>query len=376
MTSNDSKRLDWFRLYLSENVGPATFKKLLDFFSSPTKALDHVEEWAKRGGAKHPIKIADITTAEKQLEMAEKLGVKLFFSDEPDYPQMLKQISDYPPILFTLGHPVLFSKQCVALVGTRAATLNGKTFASKIAQELAEHDYVIVSGMAKGIDRAAHIGALNCPDKGGTIAVLGTPIDTAYPPENQDLYNEIKERGCLISEFPFGTALIPQNFPRRNRIISGLSVGVVVIEANLKSGSLITAKEALSQGRDVFAVPGSPLDPRAAGPNALIQEGATLVTKATDIIDTLNNNKTFRLSDTIVPDEYQLNIETLEKDIDKARAVVLENLGPEMVGIDDLIRATNLTPRIVNVILTQLELAGRLEHFPGNRIALIYGEKE
>ena len=376
MTSIDAQHLDWLRLYLSENVGPATFKKLLDFFGSPTTALEHVEDWAQKGGAKRPIKIAEIKAVEKQLKQAEKMGVTLLFSDDTDYPNLLKQISDYPPVLYVLGHLHLLKKQCIGLVGTRAATLNGKTFAAQIAQQLAEQDYVVVSGLAKGIDRAAHIGALKSIGNGGTIAVLGTDIGTVYPPENQDIYDEIKDRGCLISEFPFDTALIPQNFPRRNRIISGLSEGIIVIEANLKSGSLITAKEALTQGREIFAVPGSPLDPRAAGPNALIQEGATLVTNVQDIIDTLQNNKTFHLSDSITTNDYQLDVKSLEKDIDHARQIVLENLSPEMVEIDELIRATQLTPRLVNIVLTQLELAGRLEHFPGNRIALIYGGKE
>lgn len=371
------ERIDWLRLALSENVGPATFRKLLSIFSTPTQALKNIESWAKQGGAKRTPKVADEKQAHIQIQKAEKIGAQILLSCDSEYPQSLKQISDAPPVLFVLGHTHLLSKKCVAMVGTRAATLNGKNFAAHLSKELAEQDYVIVSGMAKGIDTAAHVGALqNQSDKGGTIAVLGTSIDEVYPPENKNLYNEIKERGCLISEFPFDTPLKPQNFPRRNRIISGLSEGVIVIEANLKSGSLITAKEALSQGREVFAVPGSPLDPRAAGPNALIQDGATLVTQTRDITDVLENNQTFHLADTFKPDEYQLDHIPEQKDIDKARALVLENLSPEMIEIDELIRATKLDARLVHIVLTQLELAGRIEHFTGNRIALIYGEKE
>ena len=375
MSSKENNRINWLRLYLSENVGPATFKKLLDFFGSAEGALENISDWAQRGGSKRPIKVADIREAEAQLSRADKLGVRVLLSNENDYPFLLKQISDAPPVLFTWGHNMLFKKEAVAVVGTRAATLNGKNFATHLAHQLAEQDYVVISGMAKGIDRAAHIGALqNMTGSGGTIAILGTPIDTPYPSQNQDIYDEIKERGCLVSEFPFGTALIPQNFPRRNRIISGLSKGVVVIEANLKSGSLITAREALAQGRDVFAVPGSPLDPRSAGPNTLIQEGATLVTKIQDITDVLRSQTTdFHLMDTIPLTDYKLEVLPQESDIDKARQIVLENLGPEMVEIDALIRETGIETRLVNIVLTQLELAGRLEHFSGNRIALIYG---
>lgn len=373
----EQERVDWLRLAFSENVGPATFRKLLAIFSTPQNALDNIENWAKQGGAKRTIKIADEKHIQQQIKKAEKIGAQILLSCDENYPALLKQISDAPPVLFVLGHAHLLNKRCLAMVGTRAATLNGKNFASHLAKELAEQDYVIVSGMAKGIDRAAHTGALqNTNENGGTIAVLGTPLDIVYPAENQDLYDEIKERGCLISEFPFGTQLLPQNFPRRNRIISGLSEGVIVIEANLRSGSLITAKEALSQGREVFAVPGSPLDPRAQGPNALIQDGATLVTQTRDVTEVLDNMQTFHLSDTIATADYQLDHIPETKEIDRARELILENLSPEMIEIDELIRATKLDARLVHIVLTQLELAGRIEHFTGNRIALIYGEKE
>ncbi|MBQ3696213.1 MAG: DNA-processing protein DprA [Alphaproteobacteria bacterium] len=373
----EQEKIDWLRLAFSENVGPATFRKLVKIFGTPKKALDNINDWAKQGGAKRSIQIAQEKAVLEQLDKAKKIGANFLLSCDDDYPKLLKQISDAPPVLFVLGHSYLLTKRCISIVGTRAATLNGKNFATHLAKELCEQDYVVISGMAKGIDRAAHTGALqNTNGKGGTIAVLGTAIDEIYPPENKDIYDEIKERGCLVSEFPFDTPLKPQNFPRRNRIISGLAEGVIVIEANLRSGSLITAKEALSQGREVFAVPGSPLDPRAAGPNALIQDGATLVTQTRDITDVLENNKSFHLSDTLIPNDYQLDHIPAQKEIDQARALVLENLSPEMIEIDELIRATNLDARLVHIVLTQLELAGRLEHFTGNRVALIYGDKE
>jgi len=372
-----SEKLDWIRLSLSENVGPATFKRLISFFGTATKALTHLEDWAQKGGAKKNITIADMKSAELQITKAKEIGAQILLSTDTLYPSALKQISDAPPVLFALGHTSLLNQKSVAIVGTRGATLNGKNFAAKLALELTQQDYIVVSGMAKGIDRAAHIGALqNADGHGGTIAVLGTQIDTAYPKENQDIYDQIRERGCLVSDFPFGTKLNPCNFPRRNRIISGLSRGVVVIEANLKSGSLITAKEAQAQGRQVLAVPGSPLDPRAAGPNMLIQQGATLVTSVKDVTNALDHIESFYLSDTLNPNEYQLDFDKIEKDIDHARHIVLENLGPEMIETDALIRATGIPARLVSIVLTQLELAGRLEHFPGNRIALIYGDKK
>ena len=373
----EQERIAWLRLALSENVGPVTFQKLISIFGSPQRALENLADWAKQGGAKKAIKIASEKSAEAQYQKTEKIGAKLIFSCDHDYPTLLQQISDAPPILFVLGHTHLLTQKCVAMVGTRAATLNGKNFASHLANDLSAQDYVVVSGMAKGIDRAAHVGALqNTNGKGGTIAVLGTSIDVVYPTENKDIYDEIKDRGCLVSEFPFDATLTPQNFPRRNRIISGLSEGVVVIEANLRSGSLITAKEAISQGREVFAVPGSPLDPRAAGPNSLIQDGATLVTQARDITDVLNHLTSFHLSEISHTNEYHLDQIPEQTEIDKARALILENLSPETIEIDTLIRETKLDTRLVHIVLTQLELAGRLEHFTGNRIALIYGEKK
>ncbi|MBP5344023.1 MAG: DNA-processing protein DprA [Alphaproteobacteria bacterium] len=364
--------INCLRLSMSENVGPATFKRLVSFFGSAEEALKNINDFAQMGGRKTKVQIAPIAKAEAQLKQAEKVEASILTIQDKAYPSLLKHISDPPPILFTLGKQEILNKEILALVGTRNASLNGKNFAQFLAQELATQGYVIASGMARGIDKAAHIGALQAPE-GTTVAVLGTSVDTVYPEENKDIYAQIKEKGCIISEFPFGTQLNPVNFPRRNRIISGLSQGVIVVEANLKSGSLITAKEALSQGREVFAVPGSPLDPRSAGPNMLIQDGATLVTKALDVIEALKKQTTFHLKDTLNATDYKLDMKQIQNNLEKAYDIVMENLGPEMIEIDTLIRATGLDSQMVNVVLTQLELAGRLEHFTGNRVALIYG---
>lgn len=369
---NEQNLINCLRLSMSTNVGPATFKRLVSFFGSAEEALKNVNEFAQMGGRKTKVQIAPVAAAEAQIKRAEKIGASIITIQDKDYPSLLKYISDPPPILFILGSQGLLNKEILALVGTRNASLNGKNFAQFLAKELAEQGYVIASGMARGIDKAAHMGALQTVD-GATIAVLGTSVDTIYPEENKDIYEQIKERGCLVSEFPFGTQLNPMNFPRRNRIISGISLGVIVVEANLKSGSLITAKEALSQGREVFAVPGSPLDPRSAGPNMLIQDGALLVTKAVDVIESLKKQTTFHLKDTVLASDYKLDMNQIQNNLAKAYDIVLENLGPDMVEVDTLIRATGLDSQMVNVVLTQLELSGQLEHFPGNRVALIYG---
>ena len=375
LMKNEQNLINSLRLSMSTNIGPATFKRLINFFGSAENALQNINEFAQMGGRKTKVQLAPVEAAEAQIKRAEKIGASILTMQDKTYPTLLKYISDPPPILFILGSPDILNKEMLALVGTRNASLNGKNFTQFLSKELAEQGYVIASGMARGIDKAAHIGALKSSER-TTVAVLGTSVDTIYPEENKDIYEQIKEKGCIISEFPFGTQLNPINFPRRNRIISGLSVGVIVIEANLKSGSLITAKEALSQGREVFAVPGSPLDPRSAGPNMLIQDGAVLVTKAWDIIETLKKQTNFHLKDTIHASDYKLDMKQIQSNIEKAYDIVLENLGPEMVEIDSLIRSTGLDSQMVNVVLTQLELAGRLEHFPGNRVALIYGVKK
>ena len=371
----DQKRIDWLRLSLSENVGPATFRQLVSYFGSAGEALKHIDELAKRGGGQRKIQVATEKQAEAQINRSEKTGAEILISSDADYPFLLKQIKDAPPVLFVLGHKSLLSQNAVAVVGTRNASLNGKNIARFLAAGLIEQNYSVVSGMAKGIDAAAHTGALasGVVNESGTIAVLGTPVDEIYPLENKELYAEIKERGCLVSELPFGTVLTPQNFPRRNRIISGLSMGVVVIEAQLKSGSLITAKEAANQGREVFAVPGFPMDPRSAGPNALIQDGATLVQSAKDIVDALQKERSFHLEENSGAAEYQLDFHSIEGNLDAVREKVLENLSAEPVEVDALVRATESTMQEVNVVLVELELAGRLERHPGNRVSLIYG---
>lgn len=376
MILSEQQKKEWMQLAFSENVGPITFHSLLNFFGSPKEALSHVDEFARRGGRTREIKIADERQVDEQLKLAEEFDAQIIVSGEKNYPKLLKKITDMPPVLFVKGHFVLTQKNAVALVGTRNASLNGRSFARKLALDLAQKDYVVVSGMAKGIDTAAHEGALGSDvGIGGTIAVVGTPVNEVYPAENDGLFKEICARGCVISELPFGSPTSPQNFPRRNRIISGLSKGVCVVEAQAKSGSLITARLAKEQERLIFAVPGFPLDARSEGPNKLIKQGALLVEMADDILcelEDLTNQSRFaepEVQGNIIVSSYP---SVTDNELDKARKVIVDSLSSHPTGIDELIRGTELTSQIVSIILVELELAGRIERHPGGRVSLLF----
>ncbi len=366
--------LAWIQLALSENVGPVTFRQLLQFFGSCEEALKHITEIAAQGGAKRKIKLCSEKMAEAQLTRAQEIDANILTYQDTNYPKLLKQISDAPPFLFVLGHDTLLNQRCVGVVGTRNASINGRNMARILSSELVQKEFCVVSGMAKGIDTAAHEGALSITNSiAGTIAVLGTPVDEIYPKENADLYAQIKERGCIVSEFAFGSQMAPTNFPRRNRIISGVSEGIVVIEAQVQSGSLITAREALSQGREVLAVPGFPLEPRSKGPNALIKDGATLVESAQDVMDVLNQNQRFHLSEAMAEVPEIPDFHALSDDVNHAREDVVNALSAEPVEVGALVRSTGVPLAVINIILVELELAGRLERHPGNSVSLIYG---
>ena len=373
---SEQQKKEWMQLAFSENVGPITFHSLLSFFGTPKEALAHVDEFARRGGRTREIKIADERQVDEQLRLAEEFDTQIIVSGEKDYPRLLKKTTDMPPVLFVRGHFVLTQKNAVALVGTRNASLNGRSFARRLALDLAQKDYVVVSGMAKGIDTAAHEGALGADiGMGGTIAVVGTPLNEVYPAENDALFKQICERGCVLSELPFGSPTSPQNFPRRNRIISVLSKGVCVVEAQGKSGSLITARLAKEQERLLFAVPGFPLDARSEGPNKLIKQGATLVESATDILyelEDLTNQHRFNEPDAfdevIMPSYPSVS----DNELDKARKIITDSLSSQPTGVDELIRGTELTAQIVSIILVELELAGRIERHPGGRVSLLF----
>ncbi len=362
--------LDVMRLIRSENVGPVTFFKLVSYFGSVKAALDGIPDMAKRGGRKRPIKIAHQGDAEKELEALEKFGARCIRYGEAHYPKLLHTIHDPPPLLFALGNPHIWNDYLnVGLVGARNASANGCRFAMKISQELGKERFTIISGLARGIDGAAHQGAMAT----GTVGVIAGGIDTLYPPEHTDLYAQMREEGAIITEQPFGSQPQARHFPARNRIISGMSHGIVVVEASLKSGSLITARMALEQNREVFSVPGSPLDPRCKGTNQLIREGAVVTESAEDIMRHLKRLTNIPFSE---PDnlQYQPPASALpdENTLESARKLITEKLGPEAVLVDELIAQCQLKANVVMTVLLEMELAGRVQRHPGNRVSLSF----
>lgn len=366
-TPNDQERLDWLRLARTDNVGPITFARLMDLYGSPTEALKNLPDLAKRGGRKTPLNAPPESAIIKEYAALTKLGGQVLTWADEAYPDILRSADDSPPVIACLGNMALLTKSSIAIVGARNASLNGKKFASKLAADLGAKGQVVVSGLARGIDTAAHEGSLNT----GTIAVVAGGIDVIYPPENTALYERIKEGGLIIAESPLGAQPLAQHFPRRNRIVSGLARGVVVVEATLRSGSLITARMAGEQGRELWAVPGHPLDPRAEGPNHLIREGAGLVRSADDILENLLHFDGGGLRDfQLVQAPMPIRFEDPHKLPDGAEDLVLNQLSFAPCGIDELIRASGLTPAYVQTILLELELAGRVKRHPGNRISL------
>lgn len=364
----DTDRLAWLRLIRSENVGPVTFVRLLERFGSPAKALEALPELAKRGGRKRPIKICSGAQAEREMEAARHMGARLICAAEPDFPPLLAATDGGPPVLYVLGHAHLLTKPVVAMVGARNASIAARNFARKLAMDLGPAGYVVASGLARGLDTAAHEGSL----AHGTIAVMAGGADVIYPPENARLHAAICAEGAVVSEMPPGTEPQASYFPRRNRIISGLARGVVVTEATARSGSLITARLAAEQGREVMAVPGSPLDPRCEGPNALIKDGATLIRGVRDVLDALSGLSGSRMEEP-QGDLFQAPRPPppSENDLSLARTSVTESLGSTPVTVDEIIRQCQLSPSVVSMVLLELELAGRLERRAGNRVSML-----
>jgi len=367
MPPSKNEQLDWLRLIRSQNVGPITFYKLLERFGTAHAALNALPDLAKRGGAK-AFKAHPKADAEQEIEALAKLGGQVVLRTDDNYPPLLSQVEDAPPVLSVLGHAHLLKKRTVAVVGARNASLNGKNFARRISADLGAAGMLIASGMARGLDAAAHEGAMDS----GTVAVLGGGVDVIYPRENETLYHQLIERGVIISEVELGTQPQARHFPRRNRIISGMARGTVVAEASLNSGSLITARMALEQGREVFAVPGSPSDPRASGCNKLLKDGANLTQNAEDVLEVLTPILSSPLSEP-KPLEFK-NKPTHpvdDREIDKARVEIQEMLSPAPVTVDELVRNCQFSLAAVSLVLLELELAGRLERHPGNRVSLI-----
>jgi DNA processing protein len=361
----EEQRLDWLRLIRSDNVGPRTFRALVNHCGGARAALAALPDLARRGGARRPARVHSRQDAERELAAARSFGVTLVALGEPDYPHRLQMIDDAPPLLAVRGKAAALVPPMVAIVGARNASAAGMRFGERLARELGAAGLAVVSGLARGIDAAAHRGSLST----GTVAVLAGGHDRVYPPEHGELAAAIAASGALVSEMPLGWEPRARDFPRRNRLISGLAAGVVVVEAAKRSGSLITARCALEQGREVFAVPGSPLDPRAEGSNDLIKQGATVVTEAADVTGVLAPILHEPMPRALA-EPAPLPPAGAEPDADE-RARIVALLGPTPVPLDDLVRLSESTPAIVRVVLLELELAGRLERHGGALVSLL-----
>lgn len=358
----DARHVAKLRLARSQNIGPVTYAQLLARFGTADAALNAIPDLARRGGGRAP-KLADLRNIEAEMTEVERLGARYIFLHEHPYPAALAQIQTAPPALIVKGDVTLLNKPLIAIVGARNASAAARRFARELAFKLGGEGYVVVSGLARGIDTAGHNGAL----ESGTIAVIAGGIDVFYPPENEALQRDIAERGVLIAEQPPGSEPKARHFPYRNRIIAGLGMGTIVVEAAPKSGSLITARQANEFGRDVMAVPGSPLDPRAQGCNQLIRDGATLIQNVEDVLTAM---QPFDVPKIQAPEE-SYTPEPVSPDVNpRQRQTVTELLGPVPVSVDELIRESGVSPSAVQTVLLELELAGRLDRHAGGRVSI------
>lgn len=359
------------RLIRSDNVGPATFRDLINHFGSAEAALEALPELSRRGGAARAVRIATQAEAEQEMEAAARHGAVFIGVGEPDYPPALRQIDGVPPLIAARGDLTAATKPSVGIVGSRNASISGAKFAAMIARDCGRAGYVITSGLARGIDTAAHRASLDT----GTIAVLAGGLDRPYPPENLALLDEITSgSGLAVSEMPFGWEPRSRDFPRRNRLIAGISLGIVVVEAAERSGSLITARMAADFGRLVFAVPGSPLDPRCQGTNGLLKQGAIITTGSDDVLVTLSPLSQLDLFSSPMiedPGKGDGGYDLLLPD-DDARSIIVGALGPTPVEVDDIIRHTGLPPSTVYLTLLELDLAARLHRHSGGLVSLSY----
>lgn len=367
---SDAQKLAWLRLIRSENVGPITFRNLINRYGSASDAIDAIPELSARGGIRRAIRVCPAEQAEAEMDAAAQSGIHIVALGEPDYPNLLQHIDGAPPLLFVRGKTDILTKPSIAIVGSRNCSAAGARLAAELAGGLAEAGFTIASGLARGIDAAAHKATLAT----GTVAVLAGGADTVYPENHVDLAKEVAETGALVSEMPIGYLPRGKDFPRRNRIISGVAIGTVVVEAAVRSGSLITARLAGEQGRDIFAVPGSPLDPRTEGTNRLLKQGATLVTSFADILESVAPQLDAPSKFTGPSDgRYTLESGGQDwKDInDDDRGIIVQALSLTPVTIDEIVRHTEKPAGAVISVLMELELAGRVERHPGQRVSLL-----
>lgn len=355
------RRESRLRLLRSANIGPITYRHLIARFGTAESALDALPLLAARGGGNAP-RIADAGAVRREIAQVEKLGARHLFIDDPDYPLLLAELESAPPALIVRGSVALARRNCVAMVGARNASAAACRFARQLALGLVDAGVTVVSGLARGIDTAAHNGAL----AGGTIGVIASGIDIAFPPENAELQERVARDGLLLAEQPPGTEPLARFFPSRNRIIAGLAIGTVVVEAVPRSGSLITARIAAEAGREVMAVPGSPLDPRAQGCNLLIREGATLVQSVDDILEAIRPIDAHVVRAPVRSFEGPPPADAS----DAERRQIGALLGPVPVAVDELIRQSGVGAAVVQMILLEFELAGRLDRHAGGRVSL------
>ncbi|NTJ42122.1 DNA-protecting protein DprA [Agrobacterium larrymoorei] len=366
----ERQKFAWLRLIRSDNIGPVTFRELINHFGSAEKALEALPDLAKRGGGSRAPRIAVASDVERELETAERFGARFVGIGEPDYPPALREIDGAPPLIAMKGSGQTAMRPSLGIVGSRNASINGAKFAAMLARQCGQVGYTIASGLARGIDAAAHAASLST----GTVAMLAGGLNKPYPPENFRLLDDIYENGgTTISEMPFGWEPRARDFPRRNRLIAGVSMGVLIVEAAERSGSLITARLAGEFGRLVFAVPGSPLDSRCHGTNRLIKDGAMLVTEAADILDAMKP-----LIEPGLPMHHVAKERAEDNDMsppgDDDRSIVANALGPSPVETDDIIRHTGLPASTVYLVLLELDIAGRLNRHSGGRVSLIMAD--
>lgn len=358
----EAERLARLRLIRTPHVGPVSWHQLMQRFGSGEAALDALPDLVLRGGA-GKARIAPAEVAEREIERVAALGARHIFSDEDEYSPLLRDVEGAPPVIVVRGDTAMLHRPCVAIVGARNASAIACRFARQIAADLAEKGVTVVSGLARGVDTAAHVGALG----GATAGVIASGIDIAFPPENAALQERIAGDQLLIAEQPPGTEPLARHFPSRNRIIAGLAHGTLVIEAAPKSGSLITARRAGDYGREVMAVPGSPLDPRAQGCNQLIRDGATLIQTADEVIEAIGPIDRRMVREPV----RAFFVPPVTEPANDERQALVDLLGPTPVTVDELVRQSGQDAAAVQLVLLELELAGRIERHAGAKISLL-----
>ena len=363
-----SERRDWIRLYRTHTVGPVAFWGLLGRFGSAAKALDNLPTLIRRKDIYPP----SLEQVEAEMEASERLGIRILCAVEPDYPDLLRAVDPTPPLISVWGDVALMSRPCVAIIGSRNASAIGQKFAAQIAGELGDAGLTVVSGLARGIDAAAHAASMNT----GTVGVLGGGVDHIYPKQNTELHLDMRERGLLVSESPLGYRATARDFPRRNRLISGLSLGVVVIEAAERSGTLITARYALEQNREVMAAPGSPLDPRTKGCNRLIRQGAALIETTQDVLACLETSRADAMPTTLFDpknayDGVPFDSTRVQAEIERAKEALMQAASFTPTHKDDLIRASGVPAGLAAAALLEMELNADILVEPDGRISRV-----